>query len=102
MKRVLTGTIDMFADLKPPRATPRRLMHVCDAGDGCCENETPISVRYACARCGHETEWVNATTVTEAKRGIPCPHCNAAPRRTHSASHTGDSTALIVVLRSVP
>lgn len=73
-------TLEMFD--KPPRAKPRKLMHVCDAGDGPCSNdETPISVRYLCPRCGHETGWMGARTVTESKRGIPCPKCNETAER---------------------
>lgn len=69
-------TADMFEDLKPPRARPQKLMHVCDAGGNDCDDEMPLLVRYSCKRCGHETEWLDARTVTEAKRGIPCPQCN--------------------------
>lgn len=82
MKVATAPTLDMFADMKPPRQRPRpqKRMHVCDAGDGpCCCDETPISVRYRCHRCGHETDWMGARTVTEAKRGYPCPVCNVAP-----------------------
>lgn len=67
-------TLEMFD--KPRRPRQWRMV-VCDAGDGpCCCDETPISVRYLCPRCGHETGWMGAKTVTEAKRGIPCPKCN--------------------------
>ena len=67
----------MFADLKPPRQAPRKLMHVCDAS-GCCEEDgTGAMVRMKCPRCDHETEWLYLRTVTEAKRGLPCPKCNA-------------------------
>ena len=60
---------------KKPRKKPQNLMHVIDAGpaefgDGC------IAV-FKCNRCGHETDWMNAGTVTAAKRGIPCPDCNS-------------------------
>lgn len=69
-------TLEMFDKPRRPR---QWLMHVFDAGDGpCCCDETPISVRYECQRCGHQTEWTGARTVTEAKRGVPCPECNAA------------------------
>jgi DNA-directed RNA polymerase subunit RPC12/RpoP len=67
-------TLEMFD--KPRRPRQWRMV-VCDAGDGpCCCDETPISVRYLCPRCDHETGWMGAKTVTEAKRGIPCPKCN--------------------------
>lgn len=69
----MSRTPDMFGG-KPPRAAPRVLMHVCDAGDG--EADKPI-VRFSCAKCGHETDWVQCDTVTEAKAGMACPNCNA-------------------------
>ncbi len=66
-------TEDLFPDLKPPRRKPRKLMHVCDAyGDG----PEDVHVCFRCSRCGHETDWIDGLTVTEAKRGIPCPMCN--------------------------
>lgn len=58
----------MFSDLIPPRPPRKKLMHVCDAGEG--------AVRYICHRCGLKTDWMVERTVTEAKRGIPCPACN--------------------------
>ena len=64
---------DLFPETKPARQAPRRLMHVCDAyGDGPDDNH----VRFHCAHCGHETDWVDGLTVTEAKRGMLCPECN--------------------------
>ena len=67
---------DMFAELKPPRARPKRLMHVCDSAGSCDEEGGGAMVRMWCLRCSHETEWLTFPTVTEAKRGIPCPKCN--------------------------
>ena len=64
---------DLFPETKPARQAPRRLMHVCDAyGDGPDDNH----VRFHCAHCGHESDWVDGLTVTEAKRGMLCPECN--------------------------
>lgn len=67
-------TLEMFD--KPPRAKPRKLMHVCDAGGCSSEDGTGALVRMACRRCGHETGWMVLETVTAAKRGIPCQKCN--------------------------
>lgn len=65
-------TQDLFPETKPPRQKPRKLMHVCDAyGDGPEDNH----VRFMCHRCGHESDWIDDLTVTQAKRGIPCPEC---------------------------
>lgn len=62
-----------------PRAKPRKLMHVFDAGPA----ETGgHMIRFHCARCDHETDWMLVATVTEAKRGIPCPRCNAKGQAT--------------------
>lgn len=69
---------DMFAELKPPRAKPRKLMHVCDAAGACCEEGTGAMVRMQCHRCDHITEWLTFDRVTDAKRGIPCPKCSEA------------------------
>ncbi|MES2347071.1 MAG: hypothetical protein V4641_05810 [Pseudomonadota bacterium] len=67
---------DMFAALRPPRAKPQKLMHVCDAAGSCCEEGGGAMVRMHCARCDYETEWLTFATATEANRGIPCPRCN--------------------------
>jgi hypothetical protein len=56
---------------KPKRRTRGQLMHVCDAG---CGEEKPI-VQMRCAKCGYESGWYEFDTVTEAKRGLPCPQC---------------------------
>jgi DNA-directed RNA polymerase subunit RPC12/RpoP len=72
---------DLFAELKPARKAPQKLMHVLDVDGSCCCDESPSPVKYKCPRCGHETDWIEPRTVTEAKRGIPCPVCNAKPEQ---------------------
>lgn len=58
----------LFPETKPPRKKPRKLMHVSDAGDG---------VLMECAHCGYNSGWFHTDkTVTELKRGLPCPECN--------------------------
>lgn len=69
----------MFAELKPPRKAPEKLMHVSDARGDCCGEDDGAVVRMQCRRCGHETDWLHFATTTEAKRGKPCPVCNATP-----------------------
>lgn len=72
---------DLFPETKPPRARPRVLMHVCDAGDchsGRADDLGKPMCRMACAKCGAETGWLIFETITEAKRGIPCEACNTA------------------------
>ena len=66
--------MDLFPGTKPPRAKPRVLMHVSDAGGMGPPDDN--WVRMQCTRCKTETDWLNFTTVTEAKRGIPCATCN--------------------------
>lgn len=71
-------TLDMFEELKPARAKPRVLMHVSDATDTCCSESAkrkPVC-RMQCTKCNAETDWLEFATITEAKRGIPCPACN--------------------------
>ena len=57
---------------KPPRKPARKLMHLIDAGPGI---DNKDMCRFQC-KCGHESEWILCGT-TEAKRGLPCPACNA-------------------------
>lgn len=58
-----------------PRSRPRRkfVMHVHDAGNA---EEGAIIAQFRCKRCGHETDWLVCETLTEARKGIPCPLCN--------------------------
>lgn len=69
------ATADLF-DCVRPRRKPRVMMHVVDARNPECD-ENP-SVRLMCSKCQHETDWVEFPTVTEARRGSPCPDCNKA------------------------
>lgn len=60
----------LFPKEEIPRSKPQRRMHVADAGQG--------SIRFVCGHCGHDTGWVrDEWTVTENRRGHPCPKCNA-------------------------
>ena len=70
-------TPDMFAELKPPRQKPRKLMHVFDTmADCCCDEGDTVVVRFECKLCNFKTKWMTVS-LTEAKRGIPCPRCNS-------------------------
>jgi DNA-directed RNA polymerase subunit RPC12/RpoP len=55
-----------------PRSPRRKLAHVIDAGPG----EVHNVVLLRCAQCGWESGWTAEYTLTESKRGIPCPRCN--------------------------
>ena len=74
-------TLEMF---EKPRAKPRVMMHVIDAGisHGACACEgrgEPCIALFKCSKCGHESEWIECDNVTEAKKGIACPICNDVP-----------------------
>jgi hypothetical protein len=57
---------------KPKRRRPV-MMHVSDAGGA---EDRGVMVTLQCPKCGAETGWIKFRTVTEAKRGQPCPRCN--------------------------
>lgn len=67
---------------RPQRRQRVQRMHVVDAGD-CGTSDAPRSVvvQMRCMKCGHLSGWLKIRTVTEAKRGLPCPHCNATVQR---------------------
>jgi len=57
-----------------PVVPRNKLMHVADAGGNGPDDQI---VLFKCGRCGHVSEWISGLTVTQAKRGIPCPVCNS-------------------------
>lgn len=63
----MPSTTEMFT--KPPRI---KRMHVIDAG----EMHGERAARYYCGRCETTTGWM-PSGLTEQRRGIPCPECNA-------------------------
>lgn len=65
-------------DIAKPRKSRRVMMHVTDAGETGFEDRGSHSVCMACPKCGHQTGWIAVKTVTEGKRGKPCPKCNGA------------------------
>jgi len=67
-------TMDLFGP--KPRRPPQKLMHVADVYCDMCSEEVQV-VKFVCSRCDYATDWVEISTVTEAKRGIPCPVCTA-------------------------
>ena len=63
----MAQTLELF----PRERTPsRKLMHVTDAG-----NANGKWLRFTCSHCGHTEDGCYDLTLTEAKRGIPCPKC---------------------------
>lgn len=68
----------LFDKSELPRTPRRVMMHVCDAGDSGCGGIEPgqQSVKYECTKCGAQSEWEYADSISAAKRGIPCEGCN--------------------------
>lgn len=81
---VTVENLDLFPELLPgasyagDRARPRVLMHVTDTTlmpDG----------RHACVmvckRCRSRTGWLPFSSLSKAKRGVPCEACNSSVSR---------------------
>lgn len=67
--------------LEPSPRERRRVvrMHVADAGH---MPGGAKGVRFTCRRCGHDTGWIAGRwTISENKRGQPCPNCNEETKR---------------------
>lgn len=62
-----------------PRKPRVKRMHVADAGNGDTA-DAPMVAHFNCARCRHYAGWLKVESVTKARRGIPCPKCNADAR----------------------
>jgi len=50
-------------------------MHMIDAGPNQCVGPAYVA-KYKCGKCGLESEWQTAETISEIRRGIPCQKCN--------------------------
>lgn len=70
----------LFSKYEIPRRPPRKMMHVADAGHLPGGSK---GIRFKCSHCGHDTGWIaDEWTITENRRGHPCPVCNGPfPRR---------------------
>ena len=65
----------LFDRTELPRARPVKRMHVLDAGH---IGGGQKGIRFKCGHCGHDTGWIaDEWTITENRRGQPCPVCNA-------------------------
>lgn len=62
---------EMFTKPAAPRI---HRAHVVDAGHG---PGPGMWAEFECSRCGWRSEWLHIENVTEGKRGVPCPKCNA-------------------------
>lgn len=72
-----------YEAMRSKRTQYHRAGQVFDAVDTLCAIRTAVmgdsgaSFDFSCQTCGHDTGWIKDTrTVTENKRGIPCPKCN--------------------------
>lgn len=54
----------------PPKPRVVR-MHVTDAGEA-----DGLIACFECQKCGHSVDWIEINTITEGRRGLPCPKCN--------------------------
>ena len=70
--RTMSSTIKFEFMENLPSKPRRKLMHMVDAGANPC-GKGDIA-KFACKRCGHQSEWLCVTT-KEIWRGIPCPKC---------------------------
>ena len=62
----------------PPKPRKPRLwrMKLADAGH---LPSGEKGIQFVCPRCGHDTGWIlDEQTITENRRGLPCPQCNVA------------------------
>lgn len=60
-------------ELLPVTPKPRRVIaHSIDAGN---YPDGRMAVQFACRRCAW-VQWMPVKSVTEGKRGHPCPNCN--------------------------
>lgn len=72
------------------RVKRRVLMHVSDAGNA---PSGAMIVHFRCPRCRHDAGWHVVASVTEGKRGLPCPHCNSADASRSEGEQTGRQRA---------
>lgn len=68
------ATADMFSENgRKPHRKRRVLMRSYDFGTN------GDVVAYKCNRCGYDSGWIHyeeSLTLTEIKKGLPCPKCN--------------------------
>jgi hypothetical protein len=57
-----------------PKQTKRKLMHFVDVGEF---PDGTSAAHFVCPRFGHDDGW-SRVSMTETRRGIPCPKCNKA------------------------
>lgn len=80
--------LELIPKPKKPRSKPIKRAHIVDAGpnEGASAREYPHLGEFECKRCGWNSGWMQGQTITEMKRGIPCPDCNPATARQQKAT----------------
>lgn len=72
-------TTDLFGPV--PRAPKIVRMHATDHGQApglMAGWKTTNGGYFKCTSCGHDTGWLFNLTVTDVRRGLPCPVCNSS------------------------
>lgn len=62
-----------------PRSPSVVRMHAVDVGQapGMLPGwRTATGADFTCRRCGHQAGWLFNLTISEIRRGVPCPMCN--------------------------
>ena len=67
-------TSELFPETKQPRPPRRQFMHYIDVGHH--------SAAFQCGKCGHKSEWIHGLSISEIKRGFPCPMCSPVIKKT--------------------
>jgi DNA-directed RNA polymerase subunit RPC12/RpoP len=66
----------LFEKTELPRTKFIKRMVVVDAGNHLSGGK---GIAFECKHCGHKSGWIlDCMTVSQNKRGLPCPECNAA------------------------
>ena len=71
----------LFEKAALPKAAPVKRMRVADAGE---MTGGKKGIIFVCSHCGHDTGWIeDLLTISENKRGLPCPRCNENVEAAH-------------------
>lgn len=75
--------MQLFTKEQAPRRKPIKRMRFQDVGDSPFASQSGKQAQYVwwkCPHCEHDAGWQHFEgTVSDVKRGIPCPACNEAP-----------------------
>lgn len=85
-------TPDLFPETLQTRAKARVMMKGVDHSFNDEDPESPYIGHMRCHKCGHDAGWMGFKTLTEARRGAPCPVCNPQKGTDH-AKHASNLEA---------